>query len=489
MSDRLSPPPLPAPSDSGFSPEAPAPLSRQLLGPSLVIVLGMGLMLVVAAFEAAWQADLPWSKAVVFSESGYVFEEGRVAHVRNLPLESRESTEGFVKELDSFFPGVASEGVAERFLLAERIVALPVHPGELAPLLESGREPVAGRREVLAGDLSADESFQLDGEDFVVVGRLRPGIGAFLYTYLLPLDEGLVARHFQEEQASEMGVFHPDGREAVSAWAAERRGDGGVGDDGETEEDEEALRPGAVLLGGYAHTQGHYQLLTYVILLMIAVAGSVFHIRLFRFFSRYEDQLVQPVFIEMSRRPRLFVGMHVLLYGVFFGAMAVGLTEPLINFQLANYVSQEFTEGGLKYIGDAYASGNILQATVATFVNNYIYQTLGLTFLISIVPLALGVVKTMLSFGLVGFVMAPVWAGTAGGYSYHSLTMVLELEAYIVACFCVTVWPLRLVQAVGNTDEKPLIVGLRVFLGGILVTGIMLFLGALYEATTLITLR
>jgi len=64
--------------------------------------------------------------------------------------------------------------------------------------------------------------------------------------------------------------------------------------------------------------------------------------------------------------------------------------------------------------------------------------------------------------------------------------MVIELEAYILACFCVAVWPLRMFQAIRTTDEKPLIVGLRVFFGGILLTGIMLFIGAFYEAATLI---
>jgi hypothetical protein len=65
--------------------------------------------------------------------------------------------------------------------------------------------------------------------------------------------------------------------------------------------------------------------------------------------------------------------------------------------------------------------------------------------------------------------------------------MALELEAYILASFVVLVWPLRLWRAVtGGAFGREVFTGLRILLGGAIVTGVMLAAAALYEAVTLI---
>jgi len=478
------PPPLPPSAGQPRHGSAPFPGRGDLLRPLAALVLGMCALLLVAVWEAAWMADAPWVDAGILSAESPDFEGGREVLLRPLPGGSHgaEGDGGIIESMEFFFPGSDADSIAADFFAPERVMVLPMHPGELEPLLASGRMPEAGRREVLAGDLARDGSFELDGRTFAVVGHIDPRAGAFLYHYVLPWDDGLVARHFEGEAVEEeieRGVFHTDLDLILTQWRADR--DAAP----EATDDEEHPSP-SILTGRMSRSRPGVQWAVLSIMMGMAAAGALFHIRLFQRLAWYKDQLVQPVFIETVRRPKLFVGMHVGLYAVFFGAMAAGLSDPLLNYRLTAFVSHAFLEGDLKYIGDAYASGNVLSATVATFVNNFIYQTLLLTFLISIVPLALGVAKTALSFGLAGFVMAPVWSGTASGYAYHSLTMVIELEAYILACFCVAVWPLRMFQAIRTTDEKPLIVGLRVFFGGILLTGIMLFIGAFYEAATLI---
>ena len=83
--------------------------------------------------------------------------------------------------------------------------------------------------------------------------------------------------------------------------------------------------------------------------------------------------------------------------------------------------------------------------------------------------------------------MTPAWTGMASMYVYHSITMTLELEAYVVASFVVCVWPIRLVSGMfKGTFFDELRAAWRVVLGGILLTAAMLAIAALYEATTLV---
>ena len=77
--------------------------------------------------------------------------------------------------------------------------------------------------------------------------------------------------------------------------------------------------------------------------------------------------------------------------------------------------------------------------------------------------------------------------GSAFQFTYHSITMTLELEAYVVACFAVALGPVRIVQ---GFFRKALGSGLRAALeiaaGGAVLCAVMLAGAALYEAVTLI---
>jgi hypothetical protein len=225
-------------------------------------------------------------------------------------------------------------------------------------------------------------------------------------------------------------------------------------------------------------------------LVLVALGGVWTYLRAFRLLADQPTGIFAASLREMGARPKLFIGMHILMYGVFFAAMLAGSMLPLANFSITQYIGDMFSGGELSYIGDAYASGNILRAAFATFFNNYVVQTLGFTFAVSLIPLALGVFKTAASFALVGFGMAPIWAGTATGYSYHALTMVLEFEGYIVACFAVTAWALCWcrVPFKGITKAEAA-QSVAMFLSGAALSGVLLAIAALYEATTLILFK
>jgi len=322
-----------------------------------------------------------------------------------------------------------------------------------------------------------------------VVGRLHQGVSGFPFAYLVPRHPAMAAI-FEDSPETIEGFLIEDGLLRLHELFGEDAAEAAVDfmDDVDAVDDEEAESE-ALLLGGRARTRLNFAWAVVAALMITALGGAIAHISLFLRWADNAPRMLRPVLRAIAAHPALFAFMHLLLYGLFFAAMAQGVTQPVLNYRAADYIGSIFTEGGLSYIGDAYASEEIVRAAAATFFNNYVVQTIGLTFGISIVPLALGVVKTALSFVMVGFVMAPVWTGIAAGYSFHSITMVLELEAYIVACFVVVLWTRRCFRAMyenrvmGEMRENFALYG-----SGVVLTGLMLALAAFYEAATLILL-
>jgi hypothetical protein len=438
-------------------------------GPISLILAGMIVLGLVGGAEDRWSLEQPWSEAVIAADTSAglsgIPEGAFPAYVRGV---SRVAPTPVDELLDTLHELAQKEGLDLPLNAPERVIAVAVDPQQFAPLLEAGRLPAPGSAEVLAGDLARSEPFELDGERFEVVGQLKRGVSGLVFAYLAAYSPE-IAPHFTAAAGATQGWLHPEGLSQLKTL---------LPDHGPASED---------VLGGQTRVPAWCTLSAMLGLLLVAWGGAAVYARLFRCLSDPPTPVLGPVLQETVRRRRLFRGVHVALYGVFFSFMVAGAEFPLLNYRLTEYMRGVFAEGGLSYIGDAYASQNILDAALATYYNNYVVQTLGYTFLISLPPLALGVFKTAASFALVGFAMTPIWAGAATGYMFHSLTMALELEAYILASFVVLVWPLRLWRAVtGGAFGREVFTGLRILLGGAIVTGVMLAAAALYEAVTLI---
>ena len=223
-----------------------------------------------------------------------------------------------------------------------------------------------------------------------------------------------------------------------------------------------------------------------------AIGGMVTQVRLFRALGSYA-KVFGPVSSALMAHPGTLWTLHILLYGAFFGFGALAIAFPLANLGLVEFVHGIFAEGNLKHLGDAYLEGNVAAASFWTWFNNFVVQTVLLTMipaaLIPFAGTAWAISKHMLSFCLVGFVMAPLWSDSIGVLPLHAITITVELEAYVIAAFVATVFPIRIVKAVASED--PLggyLSGLRVLASGTLLVGVVLAIVALYEAVTLILL-
>jgi len=502
--------------DGLASPVPPADKSPGWIAAGLVVAAVLALM-VLSFIEARWLKAQPWSTA--FRTVDYVVDDPSAIGTwsRELSLEQSVGESAFVGYIQRDLIRMnALEAAAQKDKAPDP--ALPVNPfdtsrmldlsylpraslimidlpaSSLEPLLESGRLPEAGKNEVLGGALTSSRDLEIDGQIFSVVGKLRPQVRGFVKTYVLPADDALRAAHFGESSGAKQGSVIPDGLGRVAVLVPELV--------------DTSIEQKPILDIGPVPTHPLIAWGIWLSLMLAAAGASLGFITLFRRLAQSRYPLLAVTMRETVLRPGLLWGLHIILFGAFFGAMFIGMRDPELNYLFTEYAAHTFTDGGLKYVGDAYQSGSIPRAAHATFHNNYVIQTLFLSAGTSLlVPLFLGVLKTMASFLVVGFAMAPLWTETASGMTYHVITLVLELPPYILASFGVSVWslcvcrffwsPVRVWYLGDKALGEPIIQeaalqlprGLIVLVGCTLFSGLFLYIAAWYEATTLILFR
>ncbi len=415
-------------------------------------------------------ADAPWLGAA-FSTNGAAAWEGAVRlRAQRLSMRNFPAEEALMKGLARRF----GEPRANETRLGETewILMVDAPPEYFAPALASGRLPVPGKNEVLAGELARVNEFRVKNRTFTVVGRLRRETGALCFAYVLPRHDRFLGIFGDADTVTD-GWFDPDFLDRI---------------DNETV-GPESLRDQPI------HAQPGLALPLHVWgiiagLFLVALGGAIVQVRLFQGLGQRIGGPLGPVLRAMIDSPFLLAAMHVLLYGTMFIGMTAAASSPVDNLRMITIIQGVFSEGSLDYIGDAFKTGNIPLTAAAIWVNNYLLQTLGLTFAISLAVPFLGVLKNLISFGVAGFGLSPLWIDSSGMFVYHSITMTLELEAYIVACFAVSLVPVRFIGGIRNRAMgSGLVDGLKIAGAGALLTAIMLAIAALYEAATLITLQ
>ena len=446
--------------------------------PFVLLAAGVTLIAAVSRLDVTERSKEPWA------EAGFVVEEessgdhratgGVPAFVRKVPGENYPRLNRVLGDLRNT-PGGAD--IADRLeeCAHESVVFLSVLDEVAAPLLASGALPERGSTGVLAGDMTRLESFVMDGETFTVTGRLKRSMGGLAFSYLVPAHSGLV-QHSSESPEASPGWFFAEGIPITLL-------------EGAPQTDEEAAEE-PERVGGMGRARPEVVWGTFFGLVLVAAGGAVAQVRFLRWLRYHWHGSLSVAFTEIAVRPRLVMGMHVLLYGLLFGGMAVAVRYPVVSAWVVTLVSGEFASGDLSYIGAAYMSGSVSQAAGATFLHNFVVATVLYTVLPSLIIPFAGVVKNALSFAGVGFVMAPLWTGSAETMVYHAITLTLEMEAYVIMSVVVSALPLRMLRGIARNRFFPeWRRGLAVVASGTVLVGLMLIAAALYEAATLILLR
>lgn len=505
-----------------------------MLRGALFMVMASALLGLCGVVEHRWLDTVSWSRAAVLADPAEPCDpasEGIPVRILRLPPETLSSVLSPVEAALFQRPEwTETEDPASPGLGAPWLILLDAEASALEPLIASGRLPDPNLPECLAGELIAPACHALEiyGMTCAVSGRLSGGIPAFSWAFVALDGSGLapvlanapqvwtgclhldgldrlaeIARGFPYEPPSDGGPVETVPAGETSSYSISLRSwNGPIDADHVTDEPAEGAGSGSpddqpdednsVFWIADPCRTSPVITLTGLAALMLSFLGGALLQRglLFRMAAAASpNDFFYPFLREVQRSTRLWKGLHGVYYAWVLIGMLAAMAMPALGLFLLNAVQQIFSEGQLAYVGAAYESGDILQAAWATFYNNYIIQTVRNTILVSISGLPVGIVAVFTSLFPTVTVMSPVWTRVVSGYALHSVTMTLELQAYLLAVFAVLCWSRRVggfLIRPGRVTFTGLSFGIRSLAGATLFIGLQLSIAALYEAITLL---
>ena len=193
--------------------------------------------------------------------------------------------------------------------------------------------------------------------------------------------------------------------------------------------------------------------------------------------------------VRQFQRPYLII--NIVYYGLVVISMVYVTLHPEIQAMLTNAVLASFTEGPLATVFDAYASGNVLKSIALTFGVNFALASVLVIFVPSMIIPFSGVLMGLFRAVLWGLLLAPTTPELQAAMIPHSLTLIVEGQAYILAMLgawilgCAFVSP----RSVGALSWKEgYLQGVRNGASIYLLVAIVLLVAAVYEVLEIIYL-
>ncbi len=136
---------------------------------------------------------------------------------------------------------------------------------------------------------------------------------------------------------------------------------------------------------------------------------------------------------------KTYVVVNVLYYGLTLACMIYVSTNPAVQQALMASAQAGFTSGPLAFVGEAYSGGQVIWTSFVTFLVNLILGTAIEITLPSLIIPFIGLLMGVLRAILWGLMLAPTTPEMAKMMIPHSLTLILEGQAYILALLAVFV--------------------------------------------------
>jgi len=445
----------------------------------LVAALGLGLM--GYAYEESDRATphTLFSDAIMFigrGEPGPAAEDLEYTWVRVRLTPPSPLVAKVIKSLST----ADDYGGILRILLSEKTIVFPGLADQLSSeLLSYGRLPEPGAFEVLAGaEAPRRDEILVDDRPFKVVGVMKPAVAVLKDAYVIAVPPDWQPAPLGESADVLNGflVFQPDQHESTPALRRQLA----------------AAFPAhkfAAMIGQVRIAAWAFRVYLGGLGLML-VGGSALMIRLYGSLDRRlgGTWLGDPL-RAIRRWRKLFVGLHVIVFGGVLVFFALAYQVPQAETAARGMIHEMIRSGSgpLGVAGSAYASGNILLAAGATFAVNFLWATVLTTFLPSAIVPGSGLVVMLLRVALVGLALAPSTVPAAGLMIPHSVTLLVEMEAYILATFFGLLIPIYVLR----TQEGPTVLSrygraLMLNLKGLIIVAAILAIAALYEATEVI---
>lgn len=194
----------------------------------------------------------------------------------------------------------------------------------------------------------------------------------------------------------------------------------------------------------------------------------------------------------LSSNRRAYIGLNIAFYGLVLCGMAVSMAYPSIQERLLALIRSGLSKGAMSTVRDAYAGGHAAAASMLTFaVNGLIGAFASITLPSLLIPFS-GVVCGLYRAAVWGLALAPVGHKMQIVMLPHSLTLILEGQAYVLAmlgAYVLGKWFVSPHSAGFATHKEGYVAGVKANLAlYTLILGV-LAVSAVYEAIEVIAVK
>jgi len=200
-------------------------------------------------------------------------------------------------------------------------------------------------------------------------------------------------------------------------------------------------------------------------------------------------RIIQSALETIKESRCAYIVLNLVYYGLVICGMIYVAFNPSLQQSLLEFVGSAFTQGPFSAVGSAYVGGQVLQAMVLTFVVNLILGSIVWITLPSLVIPFSGLLLGAYRAILWGLLLSPTTPELRLVMIPHSLTLILEGQAYILAMLAAYVqgraflWP----RSVGAaTRRQGYGSGVKRSVRIYLLVVLLLAVAAIYEALEVI---
>jgi hypothetical protein len=376
--------------------------------------------------------------------------------------------------------GGSDAGRGLRFQLSEKLIQVALKDAGITESgLAWGRLPRQERNEVLAGhQTSHPDHFEIDGTTYTVTGGLPRDAGLLARCYVLP-EADRTGEHGDEGDSSfRAALLIP--LEAIQLAKKQT----------ESQLDERFPAKNFDRMPCIASSSPRAFWLSLFGEGLFLLGGSGALIALYAVAAtRVRWSVLRDPLVALSSHRRLTWGVHLGYFSLYLLGAWAAYEGPDVHNALQAIIQANIRHGGglLELAGNAYSSGNIARAALATFAINFLVGSLAVLTLPSCVIPGCGAVLAALRALVWGFILAPVTSQQALGMLPHAGTLLLEGEGYILATFFGLMLAVSLFRSDPTTSPlNNYTRGILLNLKGSVLVALVLAVAAVYEATEVI---
>lgn len=181
---------------------------------------------------------------------------------------------------------------------------------------------------------------------------------------------------------------------------------------------------------------------------------------------------------------RAYLGINLFYYALIVVGMMYAAFDPAVQQTLLQQVGTAFTQGPLQAVTDAYVNTQIVQATALTFVVNLLVGCFATITLPSLVIPFSGFLMGAYRALLWGLIYSPTTPQMQFILIPHSLTLLLEGQAYVLALFAAYVQGRAFLspRSVGRTSHREgYWIGVKLTAQLYVLIVVVLLIAAVYE--------